>query len=188
MKELASLEHNLLIAMPSLENSWFEKTVIYVVEDNEQGSMGLVINLPHKFNIGELLEHFNIDVNEHHPRYFAPVLMGGPVDVERGFILHDDVGEWRSSMPLPDKLAMSVSEDLLEAMAREEGPKNTLVCLGFAGWSPGQLAQEMQENSWLNIPFNYSLVFETPIEQRWEVALGTLGISPEHLTMDVGHA
>ncbi len=188
MKEMQSLEHNFLIAMPSLDNSWFEKTVIYIVEDNEQGTMGLVINLPHKLTVSDLLDHFDYVAKTHYDYMDNPVMVGGPVDMERGFILHRPIGNWKSSMSLTDELAMTVSDDLLEALAHQQGPDEFIVCLGFAGWQPGQLAQEMQDNSWLNIPYNDVLLFETPVENKWEVALGTLGISPEFLSMETGHA
>jgi putative transcriptional regulator len=188
MNELKSLEHHFLIAMPSLDNSWFERTVIYLAEDNEHGSMGLVINLPHKLEMHELLEHFNIPISEDNPKYYAPIMVGGPVDMERGFILHDDVGQWRSSMPLRDRLAMTVSEDLLEAFGQEQGPTRALICLGFAGWEPGQLAKELIENSWLTLPFNEHLLFDTPLEDRWESALKEMGVSPEFLSAEAGHA
>lgn len=185
---MQSLEHHFLIAMPSLDDSWFEKTVIYMVEDNEHGSMGLVINLPHQLNIDELLNHFDYVPDRPYDFLSKPVMTGGPVDMERGFILHHPIGNWKSSMSLSDRLAMTVSDDLLEALAHNEGPEEFLVCLGFSGWKPGQLAQEIQANSWLTIPYNQSLLFETPIETRWEVALGTLGISPEFLASEAGHA
>jgi len=189
MNQLHSLEHHFLIAMPALNDSWFEKTVIYIVEDNEHGTMGLVINLPHKkLNIKELLEHFDLPIPEHSEFLDDDVLLGGPVDLERGFILHDSLGQWKSSMKLPDNMSMTVSEDFLNALSENQAPPNFITCLGFAGWEPGQLAQEIQENSWLTIPFNHSLLFATPIEERWEVALGTLGISPEFLSSEAGHA
>lgn len=189
MNQLHSLEHHFLIAMPVLENSWFEKTVIYMVEDNEHGSMGLVINIPNKkLVISELLEHFNMPVPDNVDYLDDDVLIGGPVDLERGFILHDSGGKWKTSMDLPDNISMTVSEDFLAALSENIAPKNFIACLGFAGWEPGQLASEIQSNSWLTIPFNYSLLFDTPMEKRWEVALGTLGISPEFLSSEVGHA
>lgn len=189
MNQLQSLEHQFLIAMPALENSWFEKTVIYMVEDNQHGSMGLVINLPHKnLNIRELLEHFNLPIHDNSNYLDDQVYIGGPIDLERGFILHDSQGQWKSSMDLPDNLSMTVSEDFLDALSEDQAPQNFMTCLGFSGWEPGQLAQEIQENSWLTIPFNHSLLFETPIDKRWEVALGTLGISPEFLSSEAGHA
>ncbi len=182
-----SLEHHFLIAMPSLADSWFEKTVIYMVEDNDFGSMGLVINLPHKLTVQELLEHFKLSVDQTNPKLDDNVLMGGPVDMEHGFILHHGQSAWQKTLPLQDDLAMTVSEDLLKAIARNEGPKHFIACLGFAGWEKGQLQKEIQENSWLTIPYNQTLLFEVPIDRKWEVALGTLGIAPEHLSIDAGH-
>ncbi|HHS99698.1 MAG TPA: YqgE/AlgH family protein [Thiomicrospira sp.] len=188
MNQMTSLEHHFLIAMPALENSWFEKTVIYLVEDNEHGSMGLVINLANKLNIQDLLDHFDLPTTHAENYLDKTVLIGGPVDLERGFILHESQGNWKSTMPLHDNLNMTVSEDFLEALSDGQISENFIVCLGFAGWEPGQLAQELQDNSWLTIPYNRSLLFETPIENRWEVALGTLGISPEFLSSEAGHA
>ena len=188
MKEMHSLEHHFLIAMPSLDDSWFEKTVIYIVEDNDLGSMGLVINLPHKLAINDLLEHFDYAVEGHYHYLDNGVLIGGPVDMERGFILHQPIGNWKSSMTLSDTLAMTVSEDLLKALTHGEGPDDFIICLGFAGWQPGQLAQELNENSWLTIPYNETLLFKTPAESKWAVALSTLGISPEFLSVEAGHA
>ncbi|BCN94110.1 UPF0301 protein [Thiomicrorhabdus immobilis] len=188
MNQLKSLEHHFLIAMPALENSWFEKTVIYIVEDNEHGTMGLVINLANKIDIQDLLDHFNLATPQNVDYLKQTVLIGGPVDLERGFILHESTGNWKSTMPLPDNLSMTVSEDFLQALSEGLAPSKFLVCLGFAGWEPGQLAQEIQENSWLTIPYNESLLFETPLENRWQVALGTLGISPEFLSSEAGHA
>lgn len=188
MKEMQSLEHHFLISMPTLDDSWFEKTVIYIVEDNELGSMGLVINLPHKLSITDLLEHFDYMPTDDYPYLRNDVMIGGPVDMERGFILHRPHGKWNSSMTLEDNLAMTVSDDLLQALTRDEGPNDFIVCLGFSGWQPGQLAQELQSNSWLTIPYNEALLFDTPVETKWEVALGTLGISPEFLSMEAGNA
>jgi len=188
MKQLPSFEHNFLIAMPSLDDSWFEKTVIYIVEDNDHGSMGLVINIPHKLTVHDLLTHF--DFPTHSDSFFLEetVLQGGPVDMERGFILHHPMGHWKSSMTLPDDLAMTVSDDFIEALSKNDTPEQFQICLGFAGWKPGQLAQELKSNNWLTIPYNQSLLFDTSIEDKWEVALNTLGISPEFLTLEAGHA
>lgn len=188
MKQMPSLEHHFLIAMPSLDDSWFEKTVIYIVEDNEHGSMGLIINLPHKLNVEDLITHFDYSPNHESTYLDQVVLRGGPVDMERGFILHHPAGHWKSSMVLPDNLAMTVSDDFIEALSQNKAPQQFIVCLGFAGWKPGQLAQELQSNSWLTIPYNQALLFDSPIERKWEIALSTLGISPEFLTLEAGHA
>lgn len=183
-----SLEHQILIAMPTLTNSWFDKTVVYIVEDNEYGSMGLTLNLPHSINIEQLLEHFNLVADQSLDYLNQKVLLGGPVEMEHGFILHkDDNQTWQKSLPLRDNLVMTVSEDFLKALAQGTGPKKFIACLGFAGWEKGQLADEIQGNSWLSIPYNESLLFEVPTHDKWRVALGTLGISPEFLSMEAGH-
>lgn len=185
---MQSLEHHFLVAMPSLDDGWFGKTVIYIVEDNEHGTMGLVINSPNRLTIKDLLEHFHVPFHDHSAMIHRQVLIGGPIDNERGFILHKPQGNWKSSMPLPDNLAMTVSEDFLEAIGEEIAPEEFVVCLGFSGWDPDQLAQELQENSWITIPYNESLLFETPVEKRWEVALATIGIHPATLSSQAGHA
>lgn len=183
-----SLQHQFLIAMPSLNDSWFEKTVIYMVDDNEKGSTGLVINKPHNLSILQLLEHFQIFGNQNSPIMKRAVLMGGPVDMERGFILHQPAGQWQNTVAITPKLGLTVSEDFLEAIKLDTAPKDFLICLGSANWNKGQLANEIKNNSWLTAPFNASLMFETPIEQRWKAALGMLGILPEFLSTETGHA
>lgn len=185
---MPSLEHHFLIAMPSLNDSWFEKAVIYILEDNEQGTTGLVVNFEHSFNIQELLAHFNLTTHADSLFLDQAVLRGGPVDMERGFILHQPQGDWKNSIPLQDNLAMTVSDDFIEAISQNKIPHQFLVCLGFSAWKPGQLAQEIQSNNWLTIPYNQALLFDTPLEKKWHVALDTLGISPEFLTLEAGHA
>lgn len=188
MNTLTNYEHRILIAMPTLTNSWFEKTIVYIVEDNEFGSMGLVLNLPHEFTLEKLLSHFDLNIFHDDPSLMTKkVMLGGPVDMEHGFILHSPAGDWEKSMPLQDGLAMTVSEDLLKAVAEGKGPDKMLACLGFAGWEKGQLADEIAGNSWLSIPYNERLVFEVPSHDKWRVALGTLGIQPEFLSMEAGH-
>lgn len=187
MEHLKSLEHHFLIAMPNLNDSWFDKTVIYVVEDNEYGTMGLVVNLPHNLTVEQLLEHFELDTTLTDDFLNDSVLIGGPVDPEHGFILHEPAGDWQKSLPLKDKLAMTVSEDILEAMGQGLGPERMLICLGFAGWEKGQLQTEIQDNHWLTIPYNDALLFDVPAEKKWQIALNTLGVSPEFLSMDAGH-
>lgn len=174
--------------MPSLDDSWFSKTVIYLVDDNEKGSTGLVINKSHTINVAQILEHFHIPADSHRPDLQAPVLMGGPTDAERGFILHQPVGKWQNTVALGDRLALTVSEDFLQAVAHGRAPQDYIVCLGLAQWAKGQLAGEIQRNNWLTAPYNASLLFETSLESRWKVALGTLGVSPEFLSAEAGHA
>jgi putative transcriptional regulator len=183
-----SLQHQFLIAMPSLDDSWFEKTVIYMVDDNEKGSTGLVINKPHNLNVLQLLEHFHIYGSQDNPLMQRTVLMGGPVEMERGFILHQPPGKWQNTINITPRLGLTVSEDFLEAIKHNTAPHDFLICLGTANWGKGQLANEIKNNSWLTAPFNASLVFETPVEQRWKVALSMLGVSPEFLSAEAGHA
>ena len=187
MNNLISFEHQILIAMPSLDNSWFEKTVIYIVEDNENGTMGLVLNLPHKLQVEQLLEHFKLDTFIDKGLSSQTVLMGGPVDMEHGFILYQGDSTWQHSMALHDNLNMAISEDLLKAIGQNKGPKKFISFLGFAGWDKGQLVKEVNENSWLTIPYNESLLFEVDTQSKWSIALNTLGISPEHLSMEAGY-
>jgi len=163
-----NFQHQFLIAMPSLDDTWFEKTVIYMVEDNEKGSMGLTLNVPHHLPIEKLLEHFHTDIDPSLPYLSKDVLIGGPVDMEHGFILHTKTQtKWKKTIDLEGQLQMTVSEDMVTAL---------------------QLAQEMQENSWLTIPYNASLLFDIPYFDKWRVALGTLGVSPEFLSLEAGHA
>ncbi len=189
VKHLNSLEHHLLVAMPSMDDGYFEKTVIYIVEDNDSGTMGLILNLPNEqMTVGELLHHFKYPIVEALPYFDDPVFVGGPVDPERGFILHRPLGNWQTTLPLSDRLGMTVSEDLLKAMAAGKAPEDFIICLGYAGWTKGQLAEELQQNSWLTLPYNESLLFDIPAERKWHTALGTLGITPEFLSMEAGHA
>lgn len=190
MKNLTSLEHHFLIAMPNLADSWFEKTLVYVVEDNQHGTMGLVVNLPHKLNLTQLLEHFQLwtsQLEANETLAEQSIMMGGPVDMEHGFILHQPPGNWQKSVHLQDQLAMTVSEDFLKSISEGQLPGKMLVCLGFAGWEKGQLNEEIQQNNWLTIPYNESLLFDIEPDQKWQVALNTLGISPESLSMEAGH-
>ena len=187
MNNLISFEHQILIAMPALDNSWFKKTVIYIVEDNENGTMGLVINLPHNLQVDQLLEHFKFDIALDENTAKKTVLIGGPVDMEHGFILYKGESTWQHSMSLRNNLNMAVSEDLLKAIGQNKGPENFISFLGFAGWEKGQLAKEINENSWLTIPYNEALLFEVDTKTKWHVALNTLGISPEHLSSEAGY-
>ena len=186
MTTLTSFEHQILIAMPSHDDSWFEKSVIYMVEDNQQGSMGIVLNKPHKLDMAQLLGHFKLATDLEPYIANQPVLMGGPVDVEHGFILHKGAAVWQKSRQLNDGLSITMSEDILKAIANNEIPDKVIATLGFSGWGEGQLAREMQANCWLSIPYNEALLFEVDTDNLWTVALNTLGISPEFLSCEAG--
>lgn len=182
-----SLENQLLIAMPSLNDPMFNKTVTYICEHNDEGAMGIIINLPVNLSLNELLEQIDAD-NEESPALGQQVLSGGPVSPQRGFVLHSPQKGWKSSLALSEKIMITTSKDILMALGTEQAPEEFIVALGYAGWSPGQLEQEIQENSWLTVPADNDILFKTPIEQRWKKATERLGIDLAHLSSDIGHA
>ena len=184
---MESLENQLLIAMPNLNDTLFHRTVTYICEHNEQGAMGLIINLPINLNLHELLAQIDAD-NADSARLSQQVLTGGPVSPQRGFVLHSTQKGWSSSLALSDELMITTSKDILMALGTDKAPDNFLVTLGYAGWAPGQLEKELQENSWLTIPADKQILFDTPIEKRWLKATEKLGIDIAHLSLDVGHA
>lgn len=188
---LQSYQHQILIANPSLDNSWFEKAVIYIAEDNEQQTTGLVLNKPHQFKISDLLDYFNFSSTgsiDARPELQEHVRVGGPVDKEHGFILHRHDKHWPNSIALDDGLILSTSEAFLKAIAADEAEHPYLVFLGVASWHPGQLTEEIQRNSWLTCPYDPAIVFDVPLEDHWHQALASLGINPVFLSSEAGHA
>ncbi len=184
---MINLENQLLIAMPALDDSYFNKTVTYVCEHNEEGAMGLIINLPIDLTLNELLAHIDADV-ESNPIMRQKVLTGGPVAAQRGFVLHSPQTCWKSSLPLSKDIMITTSKDILMALGTDQAPEKFLVTLGYAGWGPGQLEEEIKENSWLTTDADHDILFNTPIEQRWKKATEKLGIDIAHLSSEVGHA
>jgi putative transcriptional regulator len=182
-----SLENNLLIAMPTLNDSFFEKTVTYICEHNDKGAMGLIINVPINITLTELLSQLDKEKKTSHI-LSQQVLSGGPVSQDRGFVLHDPQDGWTSSLALSDDVMITTSKDILMALGTEQAPPNFIVTLGYAGWGPGQLEQEIFDNSWLTIPASGDILFNTPVEQRWQKATDTLGIDLTHLSHQIGHA
>ncbi|SET82883.1 YqgE/AlgH family protein [Thalassotalea agarivorans] len=182
-----SLENHLLIAMPSLDDSFFHKTVTYICEHNEEGAMGLIINLPLNLTVNDLLNHINQE-DKHLATREQQVLTGGPVAQDRGFVLHSPQPGWRSSLSLSRDIMITTSKDILDALGTEQAPNDFIVTLGYAGWSAGQLEQELQENAWLTIPASTEILFQTPVPQRWQKATELLGIDVGHLSNDIGHA
>jgi len=191
-----SLENQLLIAMPTLGDPYFNKTVTYICEHNDEGAMGLIINLPVNLNLNELLAQLEDDEdsqdlsvqNEHTDKLQQSVLSGGPVAQERGFVLHSPQSCWNSSMSLTDDIMITTSKDILLALGTKAAPENFVVTLGYAGWGPGQLEEELKSNSWLTTPADKEILFNTPIEQRWKKATENIGIDIAHLSADIGHA
>ncbi|MCJ8320030.1 MAG: YqgE/AlgH family protein [Colwellia sp.] len=191
-----SLENQLLIAMPTLGDPYFNKTVTYICEHNDEGAMGLIINVPVNLNLNELLAQLEDDEdsqdlsiqNEHTDKLQQCVLSGGPVAQERGFVLHSPQNCWNSSLSLTDDIMITTSKDILLALGTEAAPENFVVTLGYAGWGPGQLEEELKSNSWLTTPADKEILFNTPIEQRWKKATENIGIDIAHLSADIGHA
>jgi len=191
IETLHSYQHQILIANPSLDNSWFEKTVIYIAEDSDQQTTGLVLNKPHQFKVSDLLDYFNfspVGSVETRSELGEQVRLGGPVDKEHGFILHRHDNNWPNSIHLDDGLILSTSEAFLKAIAADEAAQPYLVFLGLASWHPGQLTEEIQRNSWLTCAYDPAIVFDVPIDQHWQRALASLGIDPAFLSSEAGHA
>jgi putative transcriptional regulator len=181
------LTHQFLIAMPALADPNFFQTVVYISEHNASGALGLVINRPLNLSLGQLLEH--LDIPTHQTELEAmPVYSGGPVQPEQGFVLHSPVGQWGATLRITDRIGITTSRDILQAAARGEGPEHFLVMLGYSGWGPGQLEQELAENAWLSSPADLDIVFHKPSEQRWLAAAALLGIDLNLLSTDAGHA
>jgi len=183
-----SLQNHFLVAMPVLQDRSFAHAVIYVCVHNEEGAMGMAINRPMlDLNLGEIMQQMNISLNIDSLRQ-APVLLGGPIQPERGFLIHTPGSRWQSTLSVTDDIAVTSSQDILQALADGQGPSDFLMVLGFSGWSEGQLEQEIANNAWLTVPATPKLLFETPFHERWEAAGAILGIQMGDLSDEIGHA
>jgi len=182
-----SLANHFLIAMPSLADPNFHQTVTYICEHNEDGALGIVINRPTDLKLGELLDHLGFEARKTETEE-RTVYLGGPVQRERGFVLHEPGGDWDSSMQVSNEITVTTSKDILEAIAEERGPKRYLIALGYAGWGAGQLEDEMAENAWLSGPADAEILFGKDSEQRWRAAAALLGVDLSLLSQDTGHA
>lgn len=185
MQQLDSLKNHLLIAMPQLDDSWFEGTVTYLCEHNEEGAMGLVLNKPVKVSLDEICQQLEI---ERVPGVDPTILAGGPVSLEHGFLLHRQQGNWDSTLNINEQTHLTSSKDILKAIAAGEGPKDYRMALGYAGWDAQQLDDELKSNSWLTVEASNELLFDTLPKDLYRSALKKLGISPEFLSADAGHA
>ncbi|TFV91921.1 YqgE/AlgH family protein [Oxalobacteraceae bacterium OM1] len=184
-----NLANHFLIAMPSMLDPMFGGTVIYMCQHNDEGALGVIINKPTDMNLDVLLERVDLEIQVSRTGLDqTPVLFGGPVQVERGFVLHTPTGAYSSSMRVTDEIALTTSKDVLEAVAMGAGPSRMLMMLGCAGWSPGQLEEELGNNGWLTVPAEPHIIFDVPIEQRFSAAMKLLGIDPLMLAGDAGHA
>lgn len=187
MNEQTYLNNQFLIAMPSLEDPFFSQTVTYICEHNEHGAVGIIINRPLGINLDQVLEQMSISSADGQVAN-SPVMLGGPVQQDRGFVIHKVCDKWRSTINTSNEVAVTTSRDILESIANNEGPLKTLISLGYAGWAPGQLEDEIINNSWLHCPYDESIIFDTPFDERWFHATKSLGINPEFLMSDAGHA
>lgn len=182
-----SFANQLLIALPTLADPNFSRSVTLICQHDADGAMGIVVNRNSEYTLGDVLQQMRIEGGDEALRASA-VLAGGPVHPERGFVLHDGDRGWDSSMPVAANLYVTTSRDILEAIARGEGPDNATVALGCAGWGAGQLEYELGENSWITVPADPDLLFRTPLEQRWQDAASRIGVDMSRMADYSGHA
>jgi putative transcriptional regulator len=177
-----------LIAMPGMADPIFSGTVVYMCEHSRRGALGLVINRPSDITVKDLFTKVELQLDREDIER-APVLIGGPVHVERGFVLHEPAGgAYTSTLSIPGGLEMTTSKDVLEAVSQGSGPRRLAIMLGYSGWSAGQLEDEIGRNGWLTVQADPAIIFDTPIEQRFHKALALLGVDPSFLSADAGHA
>lgn len=188
MKMRTNLQDHLLIATPSLEDSYFSRSVAYLFEHNEKGAMGIVVNQCANMTLEELIGMTESTGFIDDARASNPVMVGGPVNRDRGFILHSTQLGWSSSLALNSEIMITTSKDILEVIGNDKGPDDAIVALGYAGWAPGQLEEELEQNSWLTVEADKDLLFNVPAEQKWQAAIDKLGIDIWRLSPDVGHA
>jgi len=185
--QATSLTNQFLIAMPGLDDPNFSRSVAYICEHNAQGAMGLVVNRPMDMDLGEVLRQLELKTDDDRVEHEL-VYTGGPVLPDRGFILHRPHGGWESTLAVTASIAITTSLDILDAIARNDGPHDIIFALGYAGWTAGQLETEMAENAWLTVPADERVLFELPPEARWRAAAELIGIDPAQLSGDSGHA
>lgn len=181
-----SLCNHFLIAMPNMQDSSFAHSVTYICEHSSEGAMGIVINNPMPMTLHEIFAQMDLTVSK--DQGHQPVIAGGPVQQERGFVIHSSDMEWHSTLKVSPEISLTASRDIIAAMAEGQGPKESLVALGYAGWGEGQLEAEIAANSWLTVPASKHIIFNTPFEQRWTAAAQALGIDVNLISNVAGHA
>ncbi len=179
--------HHFLIAMPNVEGPYFNQSVVYVFDHSDKGAAGLVINHATNITFGDLFLQLELD-DSLCPQKRLPLLAGGPVQTDRGFVLHSDDRQWESTMPLEDGISLTTSKDILRDIAAGYGPSKSLMMLGYAGWEAGQLEDEISSNSWLTIRADKDILFNHPLEHRWRGAAKKLGIDVSLICNQSGHA
>jgi putative transcriptional regulator len=181
------LTHHFLIAMPNMVDPYFAKSLTYICEHNDQGALGVVINRPIDLSLQALFERINLKLESHELRD-VPVYFGGPVQTDRGFVLHQPVGEWHATLNVRDCLGLTTSKDILEAVGKGSGPAKMLVTLGYSGWAAGQLEHELGQNAWLTVEAGEQIIFDLPAEEKLPAAMELLGVDFARLSEDTGHA
>lgn len=182
-----NLTDHFLIAMPSMVDPNFARTLTYICEHNEQGALGIVINRPIDMTLAALLAQVSVP-HDAPPLQKIPIHFGGPVQVDRGFVLHEPVGSWQSTLAVNARIGLTTSKDILVAVGNGTGPSKLLVTLGYAGWAPGQLESELAQNAWLTVGASADVIFDVPVEARLPAAMQLLGIDFASLSEQAGHA
>ena len=181
------LTHHFLISMPNMVDPYFAKSLTYICEHNDQGALGVVVNRPIDLSLQALFERINLSFEADDLRDI-PVYFGGPVQTDRGFVLHRPIGEWHSTLKVRDSLGLTTSKDILEAVGAGAGPTKLLVTLGYSGWAAGQLEHELAQNAWLTVEAREQIIFDLPAEERLPAAMELLGVDFANLSEDAGHA
>ncbi|WP_256484633.1 YqgE/AlgH family protein [Endozoicomonas sp. 4G] len=187
-KTFQSLKNHFLIAMPRMADTSFAGTLTLVCEHSPTGAMGIIVNRPTELTLGEIFSQ--VGIKDSDKCFLSPdaIYSGGPVAVERGFVLHSGNDQWQSSLEISQGLQLTTSRDILLAMARDEGPDDSLVALGYAGWGSGQLEKELSDNAWLTCKASQQIIFETPFQRRLDAAAQSLGVDLRLLSDQIGHA
>ena len=182
-----NLTHHFLIAMPALEESFFSRSLIYIAEHNDQGALGIIVNRPIDMDLTTLFEKVDLPFKSEIVANL-PVFFGGPVQTDRGFILHRPLGHWQSTLAVNQEIGLTTSRDVLRSIGHEGHPCETVITLGYSGWGAGQLESELAQNAWLTVQADPRILFELPHEERFSSALELLGVDLTHLAGYVGHA
>jgi putative transcriptional regulator len=186
-EKLESLTNHLLVAMPSMADGNFAQTVTLICEHSDRGALGIVLNKPLGMSLGDVMAQMKLEPSDIRIGQ-RPVLRGGPVHNDRGFVLHRPGGSWDSTHRVSDNVQVTTSRDVLAAIARGEGPQSAFVALGYAGWDAGQLEREILDNAWLSLPLDERIVFDLPFEDRWQAAWQSLGVDSSRVSLIAGHA
>jgi putative transcriptional regulator len=187
-----NLTNHFLIAMPNMVDPYFSKTLTYICEHNDQGALGIVVNRPIDMTLQALFERLSLSLKKGSRQADLPVYFGGPVQTDRGFVLHIPAGDWQSTLKVasgvPETLGLTTSKDILEAVGRGEGPAKMMVTLGYSGWSAGQIEHELTQNAWLTVQAKDAIIFDLPAEERLPAAMELLGLDYARLADQAGHA